>query len=73
MECVPSRVGKGWEISITGSGGLSGERKERSSTGFQSEVMEIDFLHLLKSQDRIGKFTQTNVLKIEAESMKSRV
>ncbi len=38
MECVPSRVGKGWEISITGSGGLSGERKERSSTGFQSEA-----------------------------------
>ncbi len=42
---------------------------ERSNTGFRSEVIEIEFLHLFTSQDCIREFTETCVLEMGADSV----
>ncbi len=48
-----------------------GKGTERHGTRFRSEVIKIEFLHLLKRGDCIGKFSQTYVLKIAVKYTKT--
>jgi hypothetical protein len=69
---VHSRVVKGWEFYVTGSWGIErGGQREVVSDSCQ--MVNIELLQHLKSQNRIGKFFQSYVLKLCAKSMKSRV